>query len=92
MERRCGLGVYTLQGLELWGPCQCGGKSNWMDAQALARLAAPAHHGDKEAHSAPRFGLPLHTGCAAWGAKKVPERLRLTRAIRRCRGLEQTGA
>ena len=63
-----------------------------MDVQALALPAAPAHHGEKEAHCAPRLGLPLHTHAVLLGEPKRFLTDRLTRALGGCRGLEQTYA
>ena len=62
------------------------------DVQALAHPAAPAQPGEKEPHCVPGSGLPFHTSCAAGGAKEVADRRRLSRALGRCRGLEQTCA
>ena len=49
------------ESLEPWVLFQRNGMNNWMDVQALALPAALAHHGEKEAHCAPRSFLPLHT-------------------------------
>ena len=64
----------------------------WTHVQALARPAAPAQPGEKEAHRFPRSGLLFHPRLCCWGAEEVTDRLRLSRALGRCRGQEQTCA
>ena len=44
--------------------------SNWVDVQALARPAASVHHGEKEAHCAFNWGLPIHTQAVLLGESR----------------------
>ena len=68
MEGRCGQDMSPhRQGLEVRGLWQREGGSKGADAQALARQAASAQQGEKEAHCAPRSALPLHTQAVLLG-------------------------
>ena len=41
--------------------------SNWVDVQTLAHPAASVHHGEKEAHCALNWGLPIYTQAVLLG-------------------------
>ena len=60
LEGRCGQDISPhCQSLDEQGFWQREGGSKWADPQALARPAASAQQGEKEAHCAPRSALPL---------------------------------
>ena len=86
LKGRCGQGVSPhCQGREFGGFWQTEAGSKLADAQALALRESSR---ERKRPTVPLGGLCPHTGCAAGGAKELPDRLWITRALSRGNGQE----